>query len=130
MTYQTKQKDKIISLIKEQRHAFTIKEIYDKLNHEIGMTTIYRLTDKLTKEGRLNKSIGSDNTTYYEYLELCPCENHFYLKCQKCGLLIHIDCKCIHELTNHILKEHHFKTNNDHIIINGLCNKCKGGASC
>ena len=132
MTYKTKQKEKIIDLIKKQNHAFTIKDIYDKLDHQIGMTTIYRMIDKLVIDNRLNKTIGKNNITYYEYLELCPYENHFYLKCQNCGLLIHIDCDCINGLTKHILNEHHFKPNSDNIIISGICHEClnKGGVLC
>ena len=126
MTYKTKQKEKIIDLIKKQNHAFTIKDIYDKLDHQIGMTTIYRMIDKLVIDNRLNKTIGKNNITYYEYLELCPYENHFYLKCQNCGLLIHIDCDCVNDLFSHITSNHDFLPESKNIIINGTCKLCGG----
>lgn len=122
--YITKQKDIINDLIKNKKTEFTIKEIYNDLNKKIGLTTIYRLVDKLIEEKKLNKTISKDNTTYYQYLEECNEENHFYLKCENCGNLEHVDCDCIEELTNHILKKHKFKLNKDHIIINGICKKC------
>lgn len=122
--YITKQKDIINDLIKNKKAEFTIKEIYNDLNKKIGLTTIYRLVDKLIEEKKLNKTISKDNTTYYQYLEECNEENHFYLKCENCGNLEHVDCDCIEELTNHILKKHKFKPNKDHIIINGICKKC------
>ena len=122
--YITKQKDIINDLIKNKKAEFTIKEIYNDLNKKIGLTTIYRLVDKLIEEKKLNKTISKDNTTYYQYLEECNEENHFYLKCENCGNLEHVDCDCIEELTNHILKKHKFKLNKDHIIINGICKKC------
>ena len=124
MVYNTKQKDKILDIIKKEKHEFTIKDIYSKLENEIGLTTIYRLVDKLIEENVLSKNIGKDNITYYQYLEKCDHEDHFYLKCEKCKEMIHIDCKCIEELTNHIEKEHKFKPSHEHIIINGLCKKC------
>ena len=124
MTYRTKQKDKILTLIEKQKQAFTVKDIYDSMNGEIGLTTIYRLIDKLVKDGYLNKTIGEDNNTYYEYLAKCDSANHFYLKCQKCGSLIHVDCDCINDLANHISKNHKFTVLNEHIIINGICNEC------
>ena len=124
-SYNTKQKDLILETIKKIDNKFTIKDIYDSLNHKVGLTTIYRLIDKLVEENIIKKEISTDNKTYYIYLEKCNHENHFFLKCEKCGNISHIDCDCISELMNHILLEHNFKTNREHIIINGLCSSCR-----
>ena len=123
--YNTKQKDLILNVIKNQRHEFTIKDIYEELKDKVGLTTIYRLIDKLVGDNIINKYITKDNVTYYQYLERCEEENHFYLKCDKCGDLVHIDCDCISELSSHIFKKHNFVLNKDHIIINGICEKCR-----
>lgn len=126
MKYNTKQKDIILSIIKKQKKEFTIKDIYNSLDGVVGLTTIYRLVDRLVLDGVLNKTIESDNTTYYQYLEKCDNENHFYLRCDKCGDMIHVDCDCIDELSNHIKNEHKFKLNRGKVIINGICDKCIG----
>ena len=123
--YNTKQKDKILELIKIQNNDFTIKSIYNKLNNEIGLTTIYRFIDKLVAEGKVSKTIDKDNITYYRYLEECNNDNHFYLKCDNCNKLIHIDCDCIEELSNHIKINHKFELNNKNIIIPGKCEHCR-----
>lgn len=123
-SYNTKQKDLILNVIKNQKHEFTIKDIYEELNEKVGLTTIYRLVDKLIDEKVLNKNISRDNTTYYQYLKECSEENHFFLKCDKCGDLIHIDCDCIDDLSSHIFKKHKFVLNKENIIINGVCEKC------
>ena len=124
MSYNTKQKEIIINTIKKYEKEFTIKEIYNELNGNIGLTTIYRMIDKLASDGLINKEIKSNNITYYQYLERCDKENHFYLKCDNCGDIIHVDCDCIEELSIHITKKHNFSLK-DNIIINGLCSKCK-----
>ena len=123
--YNTHQKDLIISVIKNYEKEFTIKDIHNELKDSVGLTTIYRLVDKLVSDGIINKSIGSDNTTYYEYLGECSCHNHFYLKCEKCGEMIHIDCDCIESLSNHIVSEHNFLLDRGKIIIKGICKKCR-----
>jgi len=123
-SYNTKQKDIILNVIKHQKQEFTIKDIYNKVKDKTGLTTIYRLTDKLVHDGRLSKYIGNDNNTYYQYLDECNEENHFYLKCEYCGDIVHIDCDCIGDLSNHIFAKHKFKPNKEHIIINGVCEKC------
>lgn len=117
--YKTKQKDLILDIIKNKNKEFTIKDIYNELKGSIGLTTIYRLVDKLVEEGTINK-----NDSYYQYLGHCDCNNHFYLKCNNCGNLIHVDCDCINEIMEHISKEHNFVPDREKIIINGLCKEC------
>lgn len=124
MTYKTKQKDIIIDIIKKQKKEFTVKDIKSIVKDDTGLTTIYRVVDKLVSDGFLIQSI-KDNITYYQYLEKCDHTNHFYLKCNNCGSMIHIDCDCISDLSNHILKEHNFKSDNENIIISGLCSRCR-----
>lgn len=124
MTYNTKQKDIIYKAICNKHNEFTIKDIYNELKDETGLTTIYRVVDKMLEENTLSKRIDNDNNTYYHYLEKCDKENHFYLKCDNCGEMIHVDCDCIDELSSHIVNEHKFRLSKEHIIINGLCSKC------
>lgn len=123
-SYNTRQKRDILGIIKKQKKEFTIKEIYSKLENKTGLTTIYRLIDKLVINGELKKFIGKEGVTYYQYLEKCDKSNHFYLKCDQCGHIAHIDCDCINELSDHILKKHKFKSNRGNIVINGICDKC------
>ena len=120
--YNTRQRAIILNVMKN-----TIKDIYNYAKDKTGLTTIYRLADKLVQDGRLSKNIGKDNTTYYQYLEECNEDNHFYLKCDYCGDMIHIDCDCIKDLSSHIFKKHKFKPNKEHIIINGICDRCISG---
>lgn len=122
--YITKQKDIIINTIMMQKHEFTIKDIYKQIKDCVGLTTIYREVLNLVNDNRLSKYIGKNNTTYYQYLEECDEQNHFYLKCTSCGNIYHIDCECIDDLAKHILKEHRFKLAKEQVIIDGMCNKC------
>ena len=122
--YNTKQQALLLNTMKKQHQEFTVKDLYLQLKGEIGLTTIYRMVDKLVSTGEITKCIGKDNITYYQYLGDCPLVNHFYLKCLDCGNLTHIDCDCISDMANHILTEHNFKLNHKQIIINGFCEKC------
>ena len=124
MSYQTKQKKIIIDEISKNNKEFTIKELYERLHGVVGLTTIYRLIDEMVKKQELNKVIADGNVAYYQYLKKCNEENHFYLKCFECKEMIHVDCDCIKELTNHISKKHYFIIDNNQIVMNGLCCKC------
>ena len=120
MTYNTKQKDIILEVIKNKKTDFTIKDIMNEVEDKIGLTTIYRLVDKLLEDGVISK----DNKGNYQYLGRCDKHNHFYIKCDKCGKLEHVDCDCITELWNHIYKEHKYTPTKEQVVINGICDKC------
>ena len=123
-TYKTRQKELVLDVIKNFKNDFTIKEIYEKLNQNVGLTTIYRTISKLGAEGKIQKSIDYNNVVPYQYLDECQCDNHFYLTCDKCGSITHVNCDCINDFTNHVLKNHSFKVDNVNIIIKGICKKC------
>ena len=123
--YNTKQKENILTTIESLNKDFCVKELYALLQQKVGLTTIYRFIDKLQEEGRLRKYIAKDNKTYYQYLEECEKENHFYLKCDACRKKIHIDCDCITDLFLHINEHHKFLPNKKNIVITGLCKNCR-----
>ena len=124
-TYNTKKKELLIETIKTLNSDFMIKDLYSKLTGKVGLTTIYRLIDKLVKENKLRKYLGKDNNTYYQYLEECDRENHFYLECDICFKKIHIDCDCITDLFSHIHDRHKFLPNKKNIVISGVCKNCR-----
>ena len=122
--YNTKQNQRVLNLIKTQTTDFSAKSIYEKLGGEIGLTTIYRFIESLEKDGVILKISQENNTAKYQYVQPCEHADHFYLKCEKCGKLEHIDCEKIQGLTEHIAKEHHFNPHQTHMIINGACENC------
>ena len=127
--YQTTNKKKILDYIKKQDSSFTTKSLYQEMKKEkedVGLTTIYRFLEELEKQNQIKKYYNSKNIAYYQYLDPCSHENHFYLKCSECGNLIHIDCDCIIDLEKHIQKKHHFKMDNKNIVITGYCSNCRG----
>lgn len=126
-TYNTKQRTLILDLLKKYDREFTVKEIYENISDTCGLTTVYRVIDKLFEDGLIKKIVGENGSIYYQYLDNCSHENHFYLKCNNCGKLIHIDCDCIVDLKKHILDEHKFSLLSKNIIIDGLCSNCIEG---
>lgn len=123
MVYNTKQKDIVLDKIINFNKDFTIKELYNSLNKKVGLTTIYRLVNSLENDGYIIKT-SNNNEAMYQYTGKCEEKNHFFLKCNKCGKLFHIDCDYADKLSKHIYEEHEFITNKEHIIINGVCKSC------
>ena len=121
--YNTKQKSNILNIISNMRSQFTVKDVYALVSNNTSLTTIYRFIDRLVNDGVIEKIIGSDGDTYYQYMEKCDC-NHFYLRCDVCGKLEHVECSFVEELEKHIKNDHKFYLNREHIIMNGICRDC------
>lgn len=116
-TYNTRQKTAIIEQIKQigDKH-FTIDglcETMAKNGETVGRTTVYRLLEKLSKDGILRKFImPQGESSCYQYVgEKSHCNEHFHLKCEKCGNLIHMECDELNSIAQHIKSHHGFALN-------------------
>lgn len=127
MTYNTRQKEIIETLVSKKKKDFSIKELYLELiknGEDVGQTTVYRIIENLAESGKVQKTLGVDGTVKYQYLDPCNHFGHCYLKCAKCGKLQHVDCEDVCDLTAHIENHHKFKVDEANIVINGTCGSC------
>ena len=77
MTYNTRQKEIIETLVSKKKKDFSIKELYLELiknGEDVGQTTVYRIIENLAESGKIQKTLGVDGTVKYQYLDPC---NHF-----------------------------------------------------
>ena len=126
--YNTTTKKIVINEIENMKNNFTISELKSKLDNEkkeVGLTTIYRIIDELVEQGTIKKYYNDSNISNYQYIKKCEHNNHFNLKCLNCGKITHIDCDCVNEFSNHILKKHGFNLEDNNMFITGLCKECK-----
>ena len=129
--YKTKQKQILISFFEQNiDKQYSIKEITDAISKKsIGISTIYRLINKMSKDGLIRRFRGKDGkSVLYQYIgEHNECKGHFHLKCNECGILIHLNCDYINSFNNHINKHHKFDIDMSETILYGICSNCKKG---
>ena len=130
--YQTRQRRQLLAYMESTggKH-FTAADVVSycrDLELGIGTTTIYRQLDKLVSEGLVRKYLIDEKTAAcFEYLgdESDHCREHYHLKCESCGRLIHLDCQRIDALAKHILDQHGFAVNPTRTTFFGLCRDCR-----
>ena len=127
--YKTRQKESILYCIRENADSYiTIQELSEQLaehGEKIGLTTIYRNLDKLEQEQAITKvSIEGRNGVCYRYLAEHKACILFYMKCEGCGNLVHIDCPELQKLYEHISEEHHMSLNPGKTMFYGRCEQC------
>ena len=127
--YHTKQREQILECIREDSENYiTIHDLSELLAErgvKVGLTTIYRTLDELEKSGQIAKvSIDGINGTCYKYLAVDSDEVLFYLKCEKCGKLVQIDCPELAGLYKHLSDEHHVSIDAGKTMFYGICGRC------
>lgn len=127
--YNTRQKDILISFLKENKqHHFSINEISEEIcKHNIGKSTVYRLIKQLTSEGILRCFYNEEHkVTLYQYADKHQgCDSHFHLKCSNCNKIIHLECDHTKELKEHISAMHNFNIDVNKTILYGYCESCR-----
>ncbi len=129
-SYKTKQRTALWQAVTESGGAhITVDGLTSKLEAQgsaVGRTTVYRYLEKLTREGKLRKYVHTGESSCYQYVgEAELCHEHFHLKCENCGRLIHMECGHIDEFGIHIENEHGFKINKLKTVLYGICRECE-----
>jgi Fur family ferric uptake transcriptional regulator len=103
---------------------------FENTEEAVGQTTVYRHLEKLAAGGMIRKYVLHDGkSACYQYInEEKHCREHFHLKCEQCGTLIHVDCDFLDEIAQHLLRRHHFRINMLQTVFYGTCKKCLAGA--
>jgi Fur family ferric uptake transcriptional regulator len=119
----TPQRLLLLDAICEGNGHTTFDEIYERVKSKapgINQATVYRSLDFLC-ELRLVVSAEIEGRTVYEIAGETP---HHHLVCRKCGGVQDLADFHFEELRSHLLEEHGFKTDLDHMVLNGICAGC------
>lgn len=125
--YNTTNRQNFLQAAQSFKEPFSAKDIENALqkrNSPMGLSTIYRLLDDYSTDGTLRKLLGDDGATKYFFLEPCRKGDHFYLECEKCHQLTHVDCRHLHGFAKHLAKRHSFKISNYNLVVTGTCASC------
>lgn len=133
ISYKTKQRDELLEYVKGTKGShFTVEDVTNHFRSRgisIGTATIYRAIEKMLSEHIVSKYIIDEHSAAcFEYTakeEEQHNENHFHLKCENCGKLIHLVCSELNSIGDHILKEHGFSIDSFRTVFYGTCQECK-----
>ncbi len=120
----TPQRQMILDAVCEAGGHATASEIYRRVTESapaINRATIYR-TLNFFCELRLLVTGEIAGKTIYEIAAPVP---HHHLACRCCGQVKALSDHHFRELAEHLLAEHDFKAEIDHLTIPGLCAACR-----
>ena len=129
--YKTKQKEILIECLDSNKDihmtAADISEHLKSKGHHLGMSTVYRQLDKLVAAGLVRKYIVDENSSAcYQFIGSDgDCCEHFHLKCNVCGKLLHTDCSFMKQIAQHMMEHHDFEVDLSKSLLYGTCSKCR-----
>ena len=130
--YHTRQGQSVLDYMKslEGDHV-TVNQVvrhFEDADEAVGQTTVYRHLEKLAAEGKIRKYAIGGKSACYQYIDNEKnCREHFHLKCEHCGSLIHADCDFLDEIERHLLHKHKFQINMVKTVFYGTCKNCLAG---
>jgi Fur family ferric uptake transcriptional regulator len=129
-SYQTRQGglilDYLASLGDKHVTAGAVAIHFEAGKPPIGKTTVYRHLEKLVEGGKLRRYFleGGESACYQFINDDAKCREHFHLKCENCGELIHLDCDVLEDVATHVRKDHGFQINPLKTVFYGTCGRC------
>jgi len=128
--YKTRQRQAILDYLTCEREGhLTAKQIaahFAQSGAPIGLTTIYRRLEELERLGKVRRYHADGDGACFQLIdENGGCCEHFHLKCEVCGRLLHMECDYLEGIAHHIEEEHGFLVNPSKLLLYGVCEECR-----
>ncbi len=121
----TRQKQRLLGILKEADRPMSINEIYSLIVQElpkIAKSTIYRNIDSLLSQDLIEKYHLNDSEIFYRIKADQHDHKHFVI-CDDCKKIFDLPSCPIHALEN-AMEEEGFIIKDHQIQISGLCRDC------
>lgn len=120
----TKQRNSILSIIKEAKEPITAEEIFKQLvikDCKINLSTVYRTLHVFINKNVLLKILKGDGTAAYEINDM---SHSHYITCSMCNNSVLLDSCPMKEVSESVSKETGFMVTGHSLQLIGICSKC------
>jgi Fur family ferric uptake transcriptional regulator len=136
----TKPRDVIIKILSKASNLLTADDIFMEIKNvdpTIGVATVYRTLELLTRLKIVCRIILGSGRSYYMLSQECAKETFIYMICDNCKKII-TNNQCLKSAVKVRLKENAEETilkncklqvDNYQILFTGLCDDCSSGAN-
>jgi len=131
----TKSREAIIKIMGEASKLYDADSLYlrvKKDNLDIGIATVYRTLELLSRLQIICKITFGSGKTYYMLTEDCHKQTSIYMVCNNCKKIItnnkflnnSIEVRLRDNAEKYILDNCNFKIENYQVLFTGLCDEC------
>jgi Fur family ferric uptake transcriptional regulator len=116
----------VVELLGDQHCCLTAQEIFDRLRaggRRVGIATVYRTLDQLTRDGLVSRVDLGEGTARFEPVHAGG-EHHHHLVCEDCGK---VEAFADDELERALLKVERrtgYSVAGHDVVLRGACHDC------
>ena len=122
-TRKSRQRDRILEVLRETKSHPTAKWVFDKVRKQfpnLSLGTVYRNLGILVKQGLVSRlDFGSS----YDRFEAATLPHHHFV-CERCGRVTDLDLPMDHSLTRKLKSATGLAATRLEIRLYGVCEKC------
>ncbi|OGD12355.1 MAG: ferric uptake regulation protein [Candidatus Aminicenantes bacterium RBG_13_62_12] len=127
-------RESILDVLSRTSRHMSAKDIYGSLyamNPGIGLTTVYRTLELLSRLGLVHKVATADGQARYALRKGDEGDHHHHLICTKCGKIIDYrdfmqeELDLVRKTEEALARKHNFVIKDHNIEFLGLCEKCR-----
>ncbi len=121
----------VIELLAQQRCCLTAQEIFDRLRAEdrpVGLASIYRALDQLSKDGFLQKIELGAGITRYEPIH-SDGSHHHHLVCDSCGKVEAFADEQLERALHEVEAQTGYSVAGHDVVLRGACRDCSPGTT-
>ncbi|NMO01259.1 transcriptional repressor [Gordonia sp. TBRC 11910] len=121
----TKQRAALAEVLSSTDDFLSAQELHEHLKangESIGLTTVYRNLQALTKAGEIDALWDGSGETRYRH---CSTGHHHHLVCRRCGTTVEIQAEPVERWAEKVAASHGFSDVNHTVEVFGLCAGCQ-----
>ena len=122
----THQRRAVLKAFLDSENHVSVEELYNtisRIDSKIGLATVYRTLNLLTKSGLASELNFGDGQKRYEHSYMHS--HHDHMICTECGKIIEFNHPLIEKYQEEVAAENGFKVTSHKLDLFGLCNDCK-----
>lgn len=115
----------IASILADDPKPLSLRELHERVLHELPATaysTVYRVVDRLERDGRVNRVDWRERGSRFEWAER---PHHHHIVCGDCGRSVDVDDRDLGFSERRILERTGYRVRHHAIELEGTCPDCQ-----
>jgi Fur family ferric uptake transcriptional regulator len=116
----------VVELLGRQSCCLTALEIFERLRAAgsgVGLASVYRTLDQLSRDGFLQKIELGDGTTRYEPMERGG-HHHHHVVCETCGKVEPFEDDRLEQALRRVERQTGYAVAGHEVVLRGSCTDC------
>ena len=121
----------VIELLGRQHCCLTAQEIFDQLRSEgrrVGIASVYRTLEQLSRDGYLQRIELGSGTTRFEPSH-ADGEHHHHVVCDECGKVEAFADSNLERALHEVEGKTGYTMSGHDVVLRGVCETCSAGRS-